>query len=190
MSADALRLFAAAAVPREHLQWVAERTQQLRTLWPEARWAPIENQHVTLRFLGSTRLELLGDVRRVCRDAAASVDPTDVELGGLGVFPSVRRARVLWVGVADPAGALTRLAGSLEAGLEPLGFAPEKRSFSPHLTLARFKRPRRLDALPALVEPPGPFLLDSFGLWRSHLSPRGARYELLDSFPLTAVGSG
>jgi 2'-5' RNA ligase len=73
----------------------------------------------------------------------------------------------------------------LDEGLGSLGFAPEKRAFTPHLTLARFKTPMRLPDLPplsaaALVGWPA----GSIVLFRSHLSPRGARYEALSDYPM------
>lgn len=188
MTPGSFRLFVAATPPRGHLEWVRERTLELESRWPEARWAPAENQHVTLKFLGATPPEAVDEIAAACRRAAAAVAPAEVGLGGLGAFPSARRARILWLGLSDPAGVLTALASQLEAALETLGFPPEERSFSPHLTLARFRAPANLAPLPDLAgDPPDPFLLTAFGLWRSHLSPKGARYEPLEEFGLGAA---
>lgn len=185
MTPGSIRLFVAATPPREHLEWVQEQIAGLEARWPAARWIPRENQHVTLKFLGATAPELIADVTGACRLAASRVGPARIGLGKLGAFPSPRRARVLWLGLHDPAVALVALAAALEAALEPIGFAPEKRSFSPHLTLARFRNPEKLGSLPALEGvPPAPFALSGFGLWRSHLSSRGARYEAVEHFHL------
>ena len=186
MSAGTIRLFAAAAVPPEHLREIEERTRHLQQLWPIARWTPIANQHITLKFLGSTQVDLLERVQGACREVGRPESPADLQLRGLGVFPNLRRARVVWVGVEDPSGVLTQLAADLDQALEPLGFGPEKRAFTPHLTLARFKQPQRLDSLPEDRSPALAFSLQAFDLWRSHLSPRGARYELVERFPLAA----
>ena len=176
-----VRLFVAASVPEGELVWLREETRALRERWPNARWAPLENQHITLKFLGSTPPDRLPDVLAACASVAGGIEPSELALEGLGVFPSRSRARVLWAGLRDPAATLTRAAGELDDRLEPLGYPVEKRRFTPHLTLARFRDPVRVDALPDLpVRPPCP--LEGFGLWRSHLSPRGARYEQLREF--------
>lgn len=176
-----IRLFVAASVPEQELIWLHDQTVALREQWPIARWTPIGNQHVTLKFLGATTPERLPDVIAVCASVAAQEGPAELALEGLGVFPSRSRARVLWAGLHDPAQTLSTIAGGLDDGLEPLGHAAEKRPFTPHLTLARFRDPVRIDSLPNL--PPAlPFPLKGFGLWRSHLSPWRARYEQLREF--------
>lgn len=184
MTTTSLRLFLAAPVPEAHLRWVAQRVDELEQRWPEARWIPLSNQHITLKFLGSTPEDRLSDVVSLCEQVAARHTAAPLTLTELGVFPSRRRARVLWIGIDDAAGLLSSLAGALDRDLAEVGFAPEGRAYSPHLTLARFKKPTPVNEFPPLPQPPPPFRLGSFDLWRSHLSPRGARYEVLASFPL------
>lgn len=179
-----LRLFVAAPVPEAHLGWVGQRVGELEQRWPEARWIPVANQHITLKFLGSTSEDRLSDVVSLCEQVAGRHAAAPLTLTELGVFPSRRRARVLWIGIDDPGGLLSSLAGALDRDLAEVGFAPEARAYSPHLTVARFKKPTAIHELPLLPQPPPPFRLESFDLWRSHLSPRGARYEALASFPL------
>lgn len=177
-----LRLFVAASAPAQQLTWLQQQVLPLHERWPRARWIPLENQHVTLKFLGSTPAPLLGAVREACRSVAATARPTDLRFDGLGVFPGPRKARVLWAGLEDPAGMLVKVAEGLDEALSDLGFEPEKRRFTPHLTLARFRVPVPAGDLPDLADDPGAFRLGSMGLWRSHLSPRGARYEQLREF--------
>lgn len=179
-----LRLFLAAPVPPDQLEWLGRETAALRERWPSARWAPPGNQHVTLKFLGSTPPDRLDAVITASRSAAAAQQPAWLRLAALGVFPHLRRARVLWAGLEDPARTLTRLAADLDAALEPLGYRSEARPYKPHLTLARFRTPVRIEDLPPLPGPPEAFPLQAIGLWRSHLSPRGARYELLEELAL------
>jgi 2'-5' RNA ligase len=180
-----LRLFFAVAVPAELLDSVRARSAELRNRWPDARWTAPENQHLTLKFLGATAPEHLDEVRRAGAEVAQSQPAAEVMLTELGAFPSIRRARVLWMGVSDPSGVLTALARGLSSALEPLGFVPEARPFVPHLTLARFKAPVRLNEDPSLDLEQAAFDVSELGLWRSHLSPKGARYELLESLPLS-----
>jgi 2'-5' RNA ligase len=164
---------------------VEDATAELHETLPTARWTSTANRHVTLKFLGSTDHELIPEIEAAIRTSAAAEPSSELTLGELGVFPSLARARVLWVGLSDPAGTLTRLAARLDIALAPLGFPVEDRAFTAHLTLARFKAPIRLEATPQMdLAATGPFDLDRVGLWRSHLSPKGARYERLGEFPL------
>ena len=181
-----LRLFVSVSVPRELLDWLHEETTPLRTKWTGARWTSTENQHITLKFLGSTPSDRLDPIMKVLGIVAAGRSPAEVSLGELGAFPTVTRMRVLWVGLHDPDALLTSLAGDVGTALEPLGYPVEVREFRPHLTLARWREPlRRKGALPPLETGAMPsFSVTSFELFRSHLHPKGARYEVLESFSL------
>lgn len=178
-----LRLFVAASVPDDHQAWVEQVSALLERRWPAARWTTTENRHITLKFLGATPEDRLEAVAAACRSAAGAHRPAALRLQGLGVFPNLRRARVLWTGVEDPSGTLTEVARDLDAALEPLGYGSEARAFTPHLTLARFRDPQRIEALPPVAEAPPAFRLEALGLWRSRLSPAGARYERLADLP-------
>jgi RNA 2',3'-cyclic 3'-phosphodiesterase len=185
VSPGSLRLFVAASIPEDQLDWVETQVAPLKHRWPQARWAPRSNQHVTLKFLGPAEPDRLAGVLRACELAAAGSRASPIGLQGLGVFPRPRAARVLWVGLDDPAKLLAGLARGLDDALEPLGFKGEKRPYSAHLTVARFREPTSIPELPVLGAPPRPFALRSFGLWRSHLSPKGATYESLAEFELS-----
>jgi RNA 2',3'-cyclic 3'-phosphodiesterase len=184
---SSLRLFVAVDVPRDLLLAVDARLQPLRSRVEGARWAPIENQHVTLRFLGATPDQRLAPLVESLRSTVARHAPFALQLGMLGTFPERGKARVLWAGFEAPA-PLASLAQDLEPALVSLGYGSEKRAFSAHLTLARFKVPAAVRGLTAGVDLSDldPFTVGEVGLWRSHLSPKGARYELVDRAPLRA----
>jgi 2'-5' RNA ligase len=176
------RLFIACPVPEDVRTWV--RDEVPRNEFEGARWTPSENQHLTLTFLGNTPAEKVEDVVRVCSAAAKGFSAAHVSLAGLGVFPTLRRARVLWVGLRDSERLLERLERDLSIRLAELGWPREDRSFTPHLTVARFRTPQRLEGLPELPEEAPGFEVDSFGLYRSFPSPQGSRYEIVERFPL------
>lgn len=186
-----LRLFVAVRPPRRHVDAVAGVVRTLEASIPGARWADAANLHVTLKFLGATPPDALDAVVAACRTAAARPAPSEVAIAGLGAFPSVRRARVVWAGVRDPDRLLRRLAGRLDRKLAPLGFIAEKREFHAHLTLARLRAPAPVgDALAAASLPElDPFTVSEIVLYRSHLSPRGARYEAVAAFPVGSPGA-
>ena len=176
---EKLRLFVAAEVPESRRRGLDGEVENLKTL-PGSRWVPVENQHVTLCFLGWMPSDMLDRVLEMVDEVAGSFAPAAVALRGLGAFPRERRARVLWAGIDDPQGLLGSLSAALGRGAAPLGAAVEDRAYTPHLTLARFKEPRSLTGLlPALVDPGGPFLVDRVVLYRSRLSPKGSRYEAI-----------
>ena len=188
MDVENVRLFVAVSIPRSHIDHVQREIAPFRAKVTNARWTPPENQHVTLKFLGSTPGDRLEEIERVCGIVAAGHEPAELSLTTTGAFPSSSRVRVLWVGLDDPASLLPGLAADLDRGFEPLGFPAEGRSFTPHLTLCRFRIPVPLKGgLPevdtGMLEP---FEIDSIQLFRSRLSPKGARYEVLREFPLGA----
>ena len=103
------------------------------------------------------------------------------EVGG---FPSLRRTRVLWVGVGEGAAPMAALASDLERGLEPLGLEPERRPFRGHLTLARFRSPTVVGELAGVRVPAEDFEVTELVLFESRLHPQGARYAAVERFPL------
>jgi 2'-5' RNA ligase len=186
MGGDKLRLFTAVRVPREQLAWLDGAVEELKTL-PGARWRALDDQHVTLNFLGWIEEAAFPEVTAAVDASADAHAPAPVSLEGLGAFPSERRARVLWAGLSDPAGLLPALARYLGERLRVVGYEPEERPYTAHLTLARFKAPRSLAGiLPSLPPAPGPFDVDRITLFRSRLSPAGARYEVVHEAYLSA----
>lgn len=177
MEGEKLRLFTAVRVPREQLEWLDHAVEGVKRL-PGARWTAVDNQHVTLNFLGWVEARLLADVTAAVDAVAREHAPAPVSLAALGAFPRPRRARVLWAGIDDPQALLPALAGDLGDALRAVGYEPEDRGYTPHLTLARFKTPGPVE-LPDLPDPPGPFIVDRLTLFRSSLSPSGARYEVM-----------
>lgn len=186
MSTDLIRLFVAARVPEDRREQLDELVAPLRVKLSNARWTERANQHLTLKFLGSTPVDRLDAVVKTCTMVAASQAPSELSLTELGAFPSRSRIRVLWVGVDDPAGSLAASAADLDRAFESLGFPSEGRDYNPHLTLARFKLPIPLKSgFPSIdTSKIASFTFDELTLFRSHLSPKGVRYEVIQGFPL------
>ncbi|MGH2723256.1 MAG: RNA 2',3'-cyclic phosphodiesterase [Actinomycetota bacterium] len=184
--AEALRLFVAVDLPPRAMEAVEEAIGPWRERFSTGRWVRPENRHVTMKFLGRTYPRLVAAVEEACRDAAKATSPITVGLTGMGVFPGPTRARVLWVGLDDPDRLLTALAENLQQRL-PEEFPPEKRAFTAHLTVARFNPPvparEHVEDLASTVPDAPPFTVDHLVLYRSHLSPKGVRYEPLQTFP-------
>ena len=182
--AKALRLFVAFDVPADVRAGLAEAVEPLRGALG-GRWTRPENWHVTVKFLGATWPRLLDWVIEACGTVAPAHSPFSSALdGGIGAFPNTRRARVLWAGLADPEGRADALARALDEALSR-EFAPGKRAFRPHLTVARFQPPAVVEeALGGVEVTSRPFDVDRLVLYRSHLGRPGPRYEPLREFPL------
>ncbi len=152
---------------------------------PGAKWVPEGQCHLTLRFLGE-----LGEAEATALRARLEEirsTPFSLTPHGVGVFPDVCRARVLWVGLAAPP-ELFALQGALEAAVRDLGRPPEGKPFHPHLTLARLKFPatREVEAFLARHRDLSlaPFEVREFHLYSSRLSPNGAEHRKEASYPL------
>jgi 2'-5' RNA ligase len=147
----------------------------------EVRWTAPETIHLTLQFLGAVPPGRVADVEAAVRAAAAAARPLSLEVRGTGGFPNARRPRVVWAGVGGDVEALVALAGDLGRRLAPLGFPPETRPFSAHLTLGRARDSRGASGLAGALAgaddaPAAPWRATELTLFESHLSPRGARH--------------
>jgi RNA 2',3'-cyclic 3'-phosphodiesterase len=183
VSSSRIRLFIAVSIPEPQLTTLEQSVEPLRSQLPDARWAALANQHVTLKFLGWTDGALIDDINTAMTTVASQHEAAEVSLSGFDAFPNRRRARVVWAGIDDGSGLLTSLALSLDEVVEPLGFERESRPFTPHLTIARIKQPKRVN-LEEISVRSDPWRVSAMELFQSHLSPRGARYEVITSAAL------
>lgn len=151
-----------------------------------ARWGRVEDIHLTLKFLGDVPADSMPEIVEALKAACAPGAPFEITLAGLGCFPNCRQPRVVWVGIKEVA-ALRTLQSAIEEAMNDLGYAPEERAFSPHLTLARVERnakPKEVAALGSEVERAGlgeiaTLHVQSVHLIRSDLRPAGPIYTEL-----------
>jgi 2'-5' RNA ligase len=189
----ARRLFVALEPPEPVRRRLAVLADELRRgagrAGDDVRWVPPENVHLTLQFLGAVPEERVAAVEAALRDAAAGARPLSLSLHGAGGFPNARRPRILWAGLEGDVAPLADLVRELGLRLGRLGFPPEERPFSPHLTLGRARdghgAPGLAGALAraARIEPT-PWRATELVLFESHLSPKGPRYEAVARAPL------
>ena len=179
-----MRLFLAVDVPETVALAVAVAIEPWRAAFPNVRWVPPANWHITLKFLGATSVDRAPWVEETVGAIASTHRRVAVDMGGLGAFPSVERARVLWAGVNDPEAGLGALVSDLETGLAPV-FRKEMRRFHPHLTVARSEPPVRLPAgFTDTRLATEPFPVEQAVLYRSRIERGATTYEPLGSFPL------
>lgn len=150
------------------------------------KWVDAHNMHLTLVFLGETPPDKVRLVQAVLNVAAAAHPPFSLQPTHLGCFPSQARPRTIWAGLGGEVQVAQSLKKSLDAGLEPLGWQPEKRPFAPHLTLGRVKdEGRGRVSLPwGETIPADPFRVTAIHLIESKLQPSGPIYTIRHTSPL------
>ena len=194
---ETVRAFVAVELPPEVRSILAGLVQGLRHEGLRClRLVDPQGVHLTLKFLGSVASPRLEGVAGALDRVAAALHPFEVQVHGLGGFPTLRAPRVLWVGMGEDSLPLKEFAGAVEEALQPLGFPPEGRPFAPHLTLARVRdgtalgeRRRAGEALQRLAgQEQAHLTVTSISLMRSTLGPQGARYTRLHHAPLQGAG--
>jgi len=158
----------------------------------DIRWVRREGIHLTLKFLGDIEKNTVDNIEAAMGRATQGISRFTLMGEGIGVFPHLRRARVIWTGLSGDVQALMALHRNLESELKSLGFPKEKRPFRGHLTLGRAKG--RLDtttlrqALEGLRDfQTASFSVPSLVLFQSTLRPQGAAYTRLAEAPLVST---
>jgi RNA 2',3'-cyclic 3'-phosphodiesterase len=194
-----MRLFVALDIEDGIRNRIAHFMEEVRDVTPDARWVNPESLHVTLKFIGEKPEAMVKQIEAALGTIQAG--PIQLQFREIGFFPNARSARVFWVGI-EADSELAQLAKSIEQMLAGIGIPEEKRTYSPHLTLARADRcsgaPRwrkgdkvnlQFSKLQARLEktvPPdfGTMTAREFFLYRSQLSNKGARYTKIARFGL------
>ena len=175
------RMFVAVFVPPDAVRDLHAQLAPLREAQASVplRFTPDDKLHLTLRFMAKVPPDQVDAIAHACEHAAASSPSFELALCRAGAFPTPRRATVLWLGPADPA-PLVALGTRVNTAIDALGLPPEVRPLSPHLTIARCRRPQRLDALiDRLACVQMHFRVAELALVRSHLGSDSPRYEIL-----------
>jgi 2'-5' RNA ligase len=177
-----MRLFTAIDLPREIVDRLDALISELRPL-ARIRWSPASNLHITVKFIGRWPDERVEELKSALAGLPGRA-PVPIRISGLGYFPNLKSPRVFWAGV-DASPDLARLAAETDVALEKLGVEPEKRRYSPHLTLARIAEPAQARRLPRDSDARdfGAFTADRFYLYLSEPHPSGSVYTKLSEFP-------
>lgn len=183
------RLFFGIDIPEERKAALLDVVQEGRKRLRNVKWVPIENMHVTLKFLGNTPDALVGDVVRAAEASAAGIPALTLRLKGLGAFPSPSKPRIIWMGLEGDLAGLANLAELLGLHLQPLGFEEEERPFTAHVTLGRASERDERGSFLELYKKHerqeyGQFVATEFVLFQSDLTPRGPIYTPLERVKL------
>lgn len=190
---EQVRSFIAIELPDEVKKGLRELQAQLKAGGSApVKWVDPANIHLTLKFLGNVAADRIDEISSAMTNAVQDTSPFKLEIKELGVFPNPRRVQIVWVGLGGEVDKLASLQQRIERGLEKLGFAPENRRFTPHLTLARIRdraTPRERERLGQLIAETEfataqGFRVDSVKLMKSQLTPEGPIYSRLSSAEL------
>ena len=185
-----VRIFIAVDLSAEVKAQIAGLIAGLSPLSPAVRWVRPEGLHLTLKFLGEIPEARLPEIFASLEKALAGRPSFRFRLAGTGGFPSLRRPRVLWIGLREGREPLQELSGLVEKALVPCGFPPEKRPFSPHLTIGRVKSPHGIQAvlerLPGNDFTSAPIAAEAVKVMKSRLKPTGAEYSALKIIDLNS----
>jgi len=160
----------------------SEAQQMLVRTGADLKLVKPENVHITMRFLGNIIPPMVDSIYEAMQQVSFS--PFDVEIRGLGAFPKLQYARVIWAGIRKGAEQLIEIFNQLEPRLRKLGFRPDPKGFSPHLTIARVKSGRNKAELIRCMKESvdyefGVVRAECLRLKRSVLTPKGPIYSTL-----------
>lgn len=185
-----IRAFLAIEPAAEILAAVARLQEKLkREISGKISWPRPQGNHLTLKFFGNIDLTDVENISAAVKRQAATVPPLMLKVEKMGVFPGLRKPRVLWLGTSGDIERLMLLQNKMEEDFELLGFPRENRPFRAHLTLGRIKDARATAGIDAAMKKHGEFAAGEFRvheliLFRSKLTPQGAIYTKLATFPL------
>lgn len=189
-----IRLFIAIELPTDVVSALSQAQHSLQREPGLAglRWVRPEGVHLTLKFLGETPEARQSAIETAITRAVVGVAPFELHLGQLGHFGSRQSPRVVWIDVGGDTETLARLQSHVEREIAPLGYPPENRAFSPHLTLARIPPERARDVAATLEDaiarttvPPASMQAAEVSLMKSELQRGGAVYTQLFAAKLT-----
>ena len=189
-----IRSFIAVDLPDSLIESLDRTSGQLQELLDglPVRWVPVQNIHLTLKFLGDVSEQNIEVIKTIVNTEAISHQVFEISVGQFGVFPTAARPRVLWVGVEAP-DELINLQRRIDMETARLGYAPDQREFSPHLTFGRVSRnatPQQVRKVSNLLRNfrigfLGAARIEDVTLFRSDLGPNGAVYSKIYSAKLS-----
>lgn len=184
------RIFAAIDISAEARSKVADYMENLRNEFRHLRvgWERSEKLHLTLKFYGDTNENQLENLNRALEKLAKQVSIFKLQILETGIFPSRHNPRILWLGIRDEQKCLSKINSLLEEESEKIGFVKEKRSFKPHLTIARAREPHKASELAARHLQnhfeTSEFEVSELVIYESRLQKNGSIYSVIARYEL------
>ncbi len=189
---EPIRSFIAIELPDELKRTLIQLQDHLKAGQSGVKWVSPQGIHLTLKFLGNITTGSIDEIILAMAKATEGISPFRLKIKDLGVFPNLKRIQVVWVGVSGEVDQVSSMQRRIESELAPLGFTPESRPFTPHLTLGRLNdrvslsERQRLGQLIAgtRFEATYDFRVDFIHLIKSQLTREGAIYSRIGSIKL------
>ena len=186
---NSIRSFIAIPMDPEVCRATVRLIDRIREPGDGIKWVPTDNLHLTLKFLGDVHNTEVPRVCEIIRAVCADFEPFELRFAGTGGLPALSRARVIYAGVDDASGSLTRMVMDLEKQLADLGFKPEPRDYKPHLTLGRAKSRRASEEVVRRIEDEmdvelGNMSVTEVQMIASFLDKHGPTYQVMDTVEL------
>jgi 2'-5' RNA ligase len=159
---------------------ILEFDEELKKAHGDLKIIDADNIHMTMKFLGNVDDDSGEKIIKAMKTAVKKIEPFDMVVRGVGVFPSEDDMKIIWVGVDDPE-PLTAIFNNVEKGLKKLGYEPESRAFTPHVTIARVRSPKNRPRVKEVVDAHkddefGVIRVDTLFLKKSFLTNEGPVY--------------
>lgn len=179
-----MRCFISIAIPEDIKKGMSAIQDRLKKTGADVSWTKPDGMHLTLQFLGEIEEKRITKIETAMNIACAGINPFSLDVSGIGVFPDIRRPRVVWIGLNENGNNLTKMQRGIENQLAEIGFPAEKRRFTPHITLGRVKSNSNLSQLLKIIDEEknaeiGSFSVSGVHLMKSDLRPEGAVYTEL-----------
>ncbi len=177
------RLFIALELSERQKKEIRAFQEKIKNYLEGTRWVKPEGLHLTLKFLGETDEVHLDQIKKAMEETASSIKRFEIVYGKSGVFPSPRKARIIWVGLKEGDKTVRLLAARMDQALTRIGFEPEKRSYTPHLTIGRVRGSVPEKEARCYIDRESSFAtaahtVGGITLFESNLSPQGATYSV------------
>lgn len=184
-----VRTFLALNLPENIIASISRIQKDLMAYNLNIKEVKPENIHLTLKFLGNTRISDMERIHHAIKDVASDFSPFLLAAKGVGVFPDLRRPRVIWVGISEEIDRLVLLQKQLDKKLNEIGFNKEKQTFKGHLTIGRIKGNINRKIFDEILNKheqfcTKTFFADRIYLLQSVLKPAGPIYSKLMSVQL------
>jgi len=175
-----MRTFIAVEVPEDIQKIVGEYIDIIAGLVPDVKWVPEKNLHFTIKFLGEINDDVFPRVKECVEQVAKDYSSFTMGISGVGFFPTEDHPKVVWIGADGGVDHLLFLFQDMERCLEHIGFDRESKTFSPHLTIGRAKKFRKVTIPAGLPDfETAMFNVGSVAIMKSTLTPDGPIYEKL-----------
>ncbi len=179
-----IRTFISIDLPEGMKEGISGLQGRLRSRGGHIGWVRPEAIHLTLKFLGEIDEKEIPDIETAIRRVTKDFVPFYLRTMGLGLFPSIKKPRIIWLGINGEGDNLLRLQSRIEEEMEKIGHPREKRGFKPHLTIGRVRDPSGLKGLIDAIQSEreielGGFKAEEVLIMRSDMRPEGSIYTRL-----------